>query len=76
VQRLRELLGDAAQRRRLAANGAAAVAARFDCDVNIEELAELFQRGVDAPAERAERRRTTVGAMSSRKRERARSSLS
>lgn len=39
-----ELLGDPEQRRRLALNGAAAVAERFDREVNIEALAALFGR--------------------------------
>jgi len=43
-----ELLGDLAQRRRLAANGATAVAAHFDREVNVEELAALFQGGAGA----------------------------
>jgi glycosyltransferase involved in cell wall biosynthesis len=44
-----ELLGDPAQRRRLAANGAATVAARFDRDVNVEALAALFRPAGAAP---------------------------
>ena len=44
---LGELIGDPAQRQRLARAGRAKVAADFDREVNIEALAELFRR---APA--------------------------
>ncbi|MFN8642490.1 MAG: glycosyltransferase [Candidatus Binatia bacterium] len=40
-----ELLGDPAQRQRLAAEGAATVARMFDREVNIEALASLFRHG-------------------------------
>jgi glycosyltransferase involved in cell wall biosynthesis len=48
-----ELLADPAQRRRLALNGAAAVAERFDREVNIEELTALFTGRVARGAEAA-----------------------
>jgi glycosyltransferase involved in cell wall biosynthesis len=45
---LAELLDDAAQRQRLAAEGAATVARMFDREVNIEDLAALFRGAAGA----------------------------